>query len=82
MNCLFIFERHNPQYGAFYLFDYSPKSETVILLRFHFDRIFANADTPFLLEIRSFPEHFIFEVFCKSISFHSFNEDNILLKYL
>ena len=62
MNGHLVCERHNSQHSPIKLLDLSPEPVPVSLLRFTFQGILENSNAPFLLDVRMFSQHFIFEI--------------------
>lgn len=67
MDCYLIFERHGSQYSSIQFLYLSPESVPVSLLRFTFQGILENSNAPFLLDARTFSQHFLFEIVSKIV---------------
>lgn len=71
MNGFFILQSDYSQHTSLKIVHHAPESETIIFLRLCLEGIFDDLDTPFFFEIRSLPQHLIFEIFGKLVNIHN-----------
>lgn len=62
MDGALVVQRHDSQHPPVEFFDNPPESVPIVFLGLHFYRILNDPDTPFLPQIRTLPQNFLFEV--------------------
>jgi hypothetical protein len=70
MNGLPVLQRDHPEDSAFHLRDLAPKTETIVLLRFHLKQGVTDSYTPFLLQVRPLSQDLFLKLVRKRILDH------------
>jgi hypothetical protein len=70
MNGCFILQSDYSQDAPLKIVHHTPESKTIVFLRLYLERVFDDFDAPFFLEIRPFPQYFIFEIFGELVNIH------------
>jgi hypothetical protein len=70
MDCNPIIQRDNSQNSSLKLLDSAPKPIAVPLLRLASQWLFQNLNAPFLLQIGTFTQNFVLEIFREPVLWH------------
>ena len=66
----FILEGDHSQDSVVEFFNLTPESVAIVFLFFHFERVFADLNTPLFFQVRSLSQDFTLEVVGKSVLAH------------